>query len=124
MSLKAGRQKTFRDQRTGADHWSAISRGLRHQVSLVLAGANPGAYIDQKSFAHSDDYDDEDQAVIYVLETKGAKAEKLVVRTEYASKVKAKDGKVDKTANYIRSAGVVALGDLKNKRYKLIEGEL
>jgi len=37
VSLKAGRQKAFRDQRSGADHWSAIGRGLRHQVGLVLA---------------------------------------------------------------------------------------
>ena len=44
-----------------------VMHGLIREVSLVLAGANPGAYIDQRSFAHSADPDSEDidEAVIY-----------------------------------------------------------
>ena len=41
-----------------------VLHGAIKEVSLVLAGANPGAYIDDISFAHGDD-DDFDEAVIY-----------------------------------------------------------
>lgn len=40
-----------------------VTHGIIREVSLVLAGANPGAYIDQVSIAHGDDSDFE--AVIY-----------------------------------------------------------
>ena len=43
--------------------------GKIREVSLVLAGANPGAFIDNVSFAHGDGYDElEDEAVIYTDE--------------------------------------------------------
>ena len=44
-----------------------VMHGMIREVSLVLAGANPGAYIDQRSFAHSEDWESEDidEAVIY-----------------------------------------------------------
>ena len=32
-----------------------VLHGIIREVSLVLAGANPGAYIDNISVAHSDD---------------------------------------------------------------------
>lgn len=47
------------------DRGNIVNHGMIREVSLVLAGANPGAHIDQVSFAHSDDFDTEEQAVIY-----------------------------------------------------------
>lgn len=42
-----------------------VLHGVIREVSLVLAGANPGAYIDTMSFAHSaDGIDDADEAII------------------------------------------------------------
>lgn len=46
-------------QQAGAN----VKHGVIREVSLVLAGANPGASIDTQSFAHGDDCGDE--AVIY-----------------------------------------------------------
>ncbi len=43
-----------------------VVHGAIKEVSLVLAGANPGAFIDQVSFAHGDAADDE--AIIYTGE--------------------------------------------------------
>lgn len=40
-----------------------VTHGIIREVSLVLAGANPGAYIDQVSIAHGDD--SEFDAIIY-----------------------------------------------------------
>ena len=37
---------------------SDVMHGMIREVSLVIAGANPGAYIDTESFAHSDLIDD------------------------------------------------------------------
>ena len=58
MSIYANRLK---------QHGSDVIHGIIREVSLVLAGANPGALIDNISFAHADGtYTDvEDEAVIY-----------------------------------------------------------
>lgn len=58
MSIYANRLK---------QHGSDVIHGVIREVSLVLAGANPGALIDNISFAHADGtYTDvEDEAVIY-----------------------------------------------------------
>ena len=58
MSIYANRLK---------QHGSDVIHGVIREVSLVLAGANPGAYIDNISFAHADGtYTDvDDEAVIY-----------------------------------------------------------
>lgn len=47
-----------------------VIHGAIREVSLVLAGANPGAYICTKEIMHSDDYDEEEtfSAVIYTDE--------------------------------------------------------
>ena len=47
-----------------------VIHGAIREVSLVLAGANPGAYICTKEIMHSDDYDQEEtfSAVIYTDE--------------------------------------------------------
>lgn len=46
-----------------------VTHGTIREVSLVLAGANPGAFIDTLSFAHSADGDDDaDEALIYTGE--------------------------------------------------------
>ena len=45
---------------------SDVLHGKIREVSLVLAGANPGAFIDTESFAHSDDV--EEEAIIYTGE--------------------------------------------------------
>lgn len=42
-----------------------VLHGLIREVSLVLSGANPGAYIDRLSLEHSDDDDNEYDAIIY-----------------------------------------------------------
>lgn len=46
-----------------------VIHGKIREVSLVMAGANPGAYIDTLSFAHSDDPYDADEAIITPLAT-------------------------------------------------------
>lgn len=43
---------------------SSVMHGIIREVSLVLAPANPGAYIEVKSFAHADDPDSDYEAVI------------------------------------------------------------
>jgi hypothetical protein len=57
----------------GAD----VLHGSIKEVSLVLAGANPGAFIDNVNIAHNDGYSErEDEAVIYsglVLDDRGIK---------------------------------------------------
>jgi len=45
-----------------------VTRGMIKEVSLVLSGANPGAFIDQTSIAHGDG-DVENEAIIYTGET-------------------------------------------------------
>ncbi len=45
-----------------------VLHGDIKEVSLVLAGANPGAFIDQSSIAHSADNKDENDGVIYTGE--------------------------------------------------------
>lgn len=46
-----------------------VLHGAIREVSLVLAGANPGAYIDFPVIAHGDDYTEvEDEAIIYTDE--------------------------------------------------------
>jgi len=46
-----------------------VLHGVIREVSLVLGGANPGAYIDSLNLEHSDDPDyDEDEAIIYTGE--------------------------------------------------------
>ena len=44
-----------------------VAHGVMKEVSLVLAGANPGAYIDNIAFAHSDGFIEDlpDEAIIY-----------------------------------------------------------
>ena len=45
---------------------SDVLHGSIKEVSLVLAGANPGAYIDNVNIAHSDGYEEvDDEAIIY-----------------------------------------------------------
>ena len=58
MSIYANRLK---------QHGNDVIHGVIREVSLVLAGANPGAFIDNISFAHADGtYTDvDDEAVIY-----------------------------------------------------------
>jgi hypothetical protein len=58
MSIYANRLK---------QHGSDVIHGVIREVSLVLAGANPGAYIENINFAHADGtYTDvEDEAIIY-----------------------------------------------------------
>lgn len=52
-------------------HGSDVVHGAIREVSLVIAGANPGAFIDTESIAHSDLFDDtfeEDSGIIYTDE--------------------------------------------------------
>ena len=45
-------------------HGTEVAHGIIREVSLVLAGANPGAVIDHVSLAHSDGFYSEDEAII------------------------------------------------------------
>lgn len=47
-----------------------VIHGVIREVSLVLAGANIGAYIDDVAMAHGDNDDDESEAIIYDTDTK------------------------------------------------------
>ena len=52
-------------------HGSDVVHGAIREVSLVISGANPGAYIDTASIAHSDLFDgfeEEDAGIIYTGE--------------------------------------------------------
>ena len=59
LSIYANKLKTNMGQ---------VVHGCIREVSLVLAGANPGAYIDSV-VVHSDDADDEEEGTIYTDET-------------------------------------------------------
>lgn len=56
-----------------ANHLKQVSNQVFHgdikEVSLVFSGANPGAYIEDVSFAHSEDGDVAEEAIIYTGET-------------------------------------------------------
>jgi len=64
-----------------------VFHGVIREVSLVLAGANPGAYIDNLSFEHGDgeDYEDGDAIISF-----GAGIELAHADTEEPKKVEAK----------------------------------
>lgn len=47
---------------------SNVLHGIIREVSLILGGANPGAYIDSLNLVHSDD-DEADDAIIYTGES-------------------------------------------------------
>ena len=47
---------------------SNVLHGVIREVSLVLGGANPGAFIDSVNLVHSDEDIDEDEAIIYTGE--------------------------------------------------------
>lgn len=49
------------------EHMSNVLHGNIREVSLVLAGANPGAYIDSMTIKHGED-SDEEEAIIYTGE--------------------------------------------------------
>ena len=48
-------------------HMNNVTHGCIREVSLVLAGANPGAFIDSV-ITHSEDGDDEEEGIIYTDE--------------------------------------------------------
>ena len=51
-------------KQTGGD----VMHGVIREVSIVLAGANPGAFIDNAILAHADGSEPEDEAIIYTGE--------------------------------------------------------
>ena len=50
------------------EHMSNVLHGNIREVSLVLAGANPGASIDSSSIKHGEGSDESDEAIIYTGE--------------------------------------------------------
>lgn len=46
-----------------------VTHGEIREVSLVLAGANPGAYIDDVSMSHSEDQNNDGEAILYTGDT-------------------------------------------------------
>ena len=69
-----------------------VHHGAIREVSLVLAGANPGAFIDSVSLAHSDGEIPEDEAIIYT-------GEGIMLRHADSDDEKKEDKPVDKTEN-------------------------
>ncbi|MGP2435546.1 hypothetical protein ACTUQ0_15165, partial [Listeria monocytogenes] len=69
-------------------------------------------------------WDTEDPALVYVLRVASAEAEKAIVRVNWTMRVQTEHGRQAMTANAVRTAGKVKVGDLKASRYTLIEGDL
>ena len=70
-------------------------------------------------------FDTEDPALIYVFEAQGNRKGKLVVRIDYYQRVRGTDGKRrDIRVNAARTAGVVQAENLRDQKYKLLDGEL
>jgi len=69
-------------------------------------------------------WDTDDPALVYVLRLVGRDAKKAVVRVNWTTRVNTEAGREAITANAIRTAGRVQVGDLKAKRYEVIEGGL
>lgn len=69
-----------------------VHHGAIREVSLVLAGANPGAFIDSVSLAHGDGEIPEDEAIIYT-------GEGIMLRHADSDDEKKEDKPVDKTEN-------------------------
>lgn len=69
-------------------------------------------------------WDADDPALVYVLRLAGRDAKKAVVRVNWTTRVNTEAGREAITANAIRTAGRVQVGDLKAKRYEVIEGGL
>lgn len=69
-------------------------------------------------------WDVQDPALIYVLDVEGQDALKAVVRVNWETRVRDADGRASQKMNSVRTAGKVKLGDLKSKRYELLEGNL
>ena len=70
-------------------------------------------------------FDTEDPALIYVFDAQGTRKGKLVVRIDYYQRVRGADGKRrDIRVNAARTAGVVQPENLRDQRYKLLDGEL
>lgn len=84
----------------------SVLHGAIREVSLVLTGANPGAFIDNINFAHADgSYDiDDSEAVIYTGETITLSEEESVEHSEKGEKDLKKE-------------------DLKNDELKHADGE-
>jgi len=70
-------------------------------------------------------FDTEDPALIYVFDAQGNRKSKLVVRIDYYQRVRGTDGKRrDIRVNAARTAGVVQPENLRDQKYKLLDGEL
>ena len=69
-----------------------VHHGAIREVSLVLAGANPGAFIDSVSLAHGDGEIPEDEAIIYT-------GEGIMLRHADSDDEKKEDKPMDKTEN-------------------------
>lgn len=71
-------------------------------------------------------FDTADPALIYVFDSTGARAGKLVVRIDFATKVRDTKGKrVKDLFNIVRSGGQVDLSNLRDRaRYEVLEGKL
>ncbi|MGX9692933.1 phage head morphogenesis protein [Achromobacter anxifer] len=69
-------------------------------------------------------WDLEDPALVYVLRRSGQDADKAVVRVNWTARVRTATGRESLTANAVRTAGKVKVGDLESKRYRLIDGGL
>lgn len=69
-------------------------------------------------------WDVQDPALVYVLRQGAADADKAIVRVNWTTRVRTAAGREAITANAVRTAGKVTVGDLTSKRYRLIDGGL
>jgi len=67
-------------------------------------------------------WDNEDPALVYVLDLQGQAATKAIVRVDWRTSLRDDQGRHKATVNAIRTAGVVQVGDLHAARYTPIEG--
>ncbi|WP_085616351.1 phage minor head protein [Thalassospira alkalitolerans] len=91
----------------------AVSESFVHNLPTELANAKAVLF------------DTEDPALIYVFDAQGNRKGKLVVRIDYYQRVRGTDGKRrDIRVNAARTAGVVQPENLRDQKYKLLDGEL
>ncbi|WP_062961182.1 phage minor head protein [Thalassospira xiamenensis] len=70
-------------------------------------------------------FDTQEPTLLYVFDVADEKLAKLVVRIDFKTKMRDSTGKrIDVQTNTARTASLVQPGNLKAKRYKLLDGEL
>lgn len=70
-------------------------------------------------------FDTEDPALVYVFDTQESRKGKLVIRIDYYQRIRDAQGKSHKVrVNAARTAGIVQPENLRDQRYKLLDGQI